>query len=420
MSQFNYTKKPNFLSDGKNIRNKSLASAEVHPSVMGWVGPGAGKSSKKITGLSFASSGANTVSAATCTNYKVTATSTAHGFTPGARVTIAGITPTAYNGKVTIVDVTANTFTYDVAVASLAALSVAGTATGGVVTATCVGHGLIAGQYVLITNSVANTVAEGFNGYVNIITVADANTFTYNTVYVPTSPGTLGKAITAASWVGGIATITATAHGISPSITANVVISGILTNTNYNVAGGVQVKVVDANTLTYPLADPGVTGATFNASSLVTSYGESYKNVEVIVACGVLKAIYDDAMVVPTYTAAMTPIAGTLDVSVGDAIVVTVTPIEDVIVQGAPYVVLTLSGGLVGTRNAVYDPVSSTPTSLVFKYFVATADIAAGITVTPAAATTGGYVGDILPTRKNQKSIVTFSAPAAIAYTVQA
>lgn len=58
----------------------------------------------------------------------VTVTSTGHGFTNGDSITIAGMTPSGYNGTYTITYVDANTFTYPL-VANPGAASVFGTAT---------------------------------------------------------------------------------------------------------------------------------------------------------------------------------------------------------------------------------------------------------------------------------------------------
>lgn len=72
---------------------------------------------------------AKTVSALTQTNGIATATSTSHGFSDGDPVTIAGATPSGYNGDVNINYIDANTFTYPVS-SSLAAATGTITATG--------------------------------------------------------------------------------------------------------------------------------------------------------------------------------------------------------------------------------------------------------------------------------------------------
>jgi type IV pilus assembly protein PilY1 len=112
---------------------------------------------------------------ATKTSKTATATSTAHGFTAGQKITMAGATPTGFNGVVIVETVpTANTFTYTMATAQ--GTSATGTllATSNTVTAVASAHGLTTGQAATI----AGATPAGYNGVFGV-TVADANTFTY-------------------------------------------------------------------------------------------------------------------------------------------------------------------------------------------------------------------------------------------------
>ena len=100
MSQYSYTKKPDYVSDGK--LDRSTAAATVYPSALGWVSGVAGKNNKVTTSITAASAGATT-----------TVVQTAHGLVQGQSVLITGATPAGLNGHVQVASVTdANTFVY--------------------------------------------------------------------------------------------------------------------------------------------------------------------------------------------------------------------------------------------------------------------------------------------------------------------
>lgn len=121
-------------------------------------------------GNSSASSGT-----ATKTTTTATATSTAHGFTAGQTITIAGATPSTFNGVVTVATVpTANTFTYTLSTALGQAATGTITATSNTATATATAHGLNTGNSATISGA----TPSGYNG-TYVVTVIDANTFTY-------------------------------------------------------------------------------------------------------------------------------------------------------------------------------------------------------------------------------------------------
>ena len=123
-----------------------------------------------------------------------TVTLPGHGFANGDLVMITGATPTAYNGVYPIYNVTTNTFSYTVSgsPASPATGSiyvrrvdktVSGIAySGTTATATVANHGFVNGQLVRITGASPTQYDGDF-----IITVVNANTFTYTMASTPGS-----------------------------------------------------------------------------------------------------------------------------------------------------------------------------------------------------------------------------------------
>lgn len=116
-----------------------------------------------------------------------TATVSAHGFTVGQLVTVAGATPSTFNGVWTVASVpTANTFTYQLSTAVGQAATGTITATSNVATAAATAHGLTTGQSVTISGA----TPSGYNGTYTV-TVVDANTFTYSyATSAPLAPAT--------------------------------------------------------------------------------------------------------------------------------------------------------------------------------------------------------------------------------------
>lgn len=203
------------------------------------------------------------------------------------------------------------------------------------------------------------------------------------------------KTITAMTWLGGVVTVTATAHGLVSN--QFIIVTGV-TPVAYN--GYVQVTVTDANTFTYPLAsNPGA----------VTVQGKAAKMYEVVAAISSLDVVNADAIVVPTFTAAVSYPDGTSSVTIGQRIRVTLTAAEPVEVSNTPKIQLTVGAGLI--RQLSYVNAASTSTSLVFEYTTATGDASSAGQVIVAAATNAGYVADVLPKSKRQIATVTFTAP---------
>lgn len=154
---------------------------------------------------------------------------------------------------------------------------------------------------------------------------------------------------------------------------------------------------------------------TYDANNIVpTPKGWVYQPTgEVLVALGNLQAINTDALVVPTFTAAVA-YSGTSSMVTGDVITVTITASEDISVSGTPHIALTIG---VNTRQLTLD--STTHNTAVFKYTIVAGDAATAGNVSVAGTVTGGYVSDVLPEGKEKPvASVTFSAPDTSTTTV--
>jgi len=119
-------------------------------------------------------------SSVTCTpaNYNVaTATAPGHGLATGGSVTIAGASPSTFNGTFTVTVISSSVFTYNFPgpATSQPTGTITVTSTNGTTaTATAPGHGFVQNDTVTI----AGASPAGFDGTF-VITVIDANTFTY-------------------------------------------------------------------------------------------------------------------------------------------------------------------------------------------------------------------------------------------------
>jgi type IV pilus assembly protein PilY1 len=121
-------------------------------------------SNANITALGLGTMTTKTVTSLTSVGTLATATVTAHGFTSGNTVLIAGASPSLYNGTYTIAVVDANTFTY----------TLASSASGNTATAAATAHNLNSGDLLDITGS----TQAGYNVTGAALTKVDANTFT--------------------------------------------------------------------------------------------------------------------------------------------------------------------------------------------------------------------------------------------------
>jgi len=134
-----------------------------------------------------ANPGENATGTITCTpadSTTATATAPGHGLTTGATVTIAGASPSEYDGTHVVTVVSASVFTYAFAGSSTGTATGTITATsygGTTALATAAAHGYATGDYVTLTGA---SPAQ-YNGTF-AISVLDANTFSYT---LPADPG---------------------------------------------------------------------------------------------------------------------------------------------------------------------------------------------------------------------------------------
>ena len=153
----------------------------------------------------------SSVSSITRSTTATITTASAHGFTTGQSVTIAGATQTEYNGTFTITVTGASTFTYAVtgtpaspatgtitAQAAQSVSSITRSTTATITTASA--HGFTTGQSVTI----AGAIQAEYNGTFTIA-VTGASTFTYAVTGTPATPAT--------------GTITAQALPLPPALT---------------------------------------------------------------------------------------------------------------------------------------------------------------------------------------------------------
>ncbi|MGN7612955.1 hypothetical protein ACQZV8_12820 [Magnetococcales bacterium HHB-1] len=194
-------------------------------------------------------------SAAQGTSNTARATLEGHGFSTGDEITIAGASPTDYNGTYSITRVDDNTFTYTLASTPTAAT---GTITAKLATATAFvtlsSHGLSTGDNITVSGASPN----GYNGSYTITKITD-DLFSYplGSSMDETATGTI--TIASASTT---ATATATAHGFLSDESVTISGAGIAA---FN--GTFSITKVDDNTFTYTIASSqGDTSGTITAS----------------------------------------------------------------------------------------------------------------------------------------------------------
>lgn len=209
-------------------------------------------------GMAGHPSGPDTGNCALAYSTLATAVAASHGLTTGATVTIAGATPSAYNGMVTVTVINASTFQYTLG--SNPGGSATGTLTGTpatnlTATATKPGHGLTTGTTVTISGA----SPSGYNG-TYVITVISTSQFTYTLAAGVTSPATGAITVTVFTGTGG---------GTSYGAVATAANHGFATNDTVTISGAVPlvydgtfvINVLDANTFTYALpSNPGSNG----------------------------------------------------------------------------------------------------------------------------------------------------------------
>ncbi|MEO5331046.1 MAG: PilC/PilY family type IV pilus protein [Magnetococcus sp. YQC-5] len=225
-----------------------------------------------------------------------TATSTAHGFLVNDVITVAGASPSAYNGTFTITAKTTDTFTFDTnAASSLAAATRATTgvnitATKGSTTVTVTtsgNHGFSTGEIITI----ANATPSGYNGS-HTITYLTSTTFSYTTTSVLAPQTATG--VTASTGVSTTAVANLTAHGFDNL--ANVTIRGV-TPDDYN--GNYQITKIDNNSFSYTLTTtplPATVTGTAHLTSptaFATLVGHGYSTGNSILVSGATPDVYN-------------------------------------------------------------------------------------------------------------------------------
>lgn len=172
---------------------------------------------------------------------------------------------------------------------------------------------------------------------------------------------TFSVVATEAGWVR-VLTLAGTASSSSTTVTGTSTTFTTSLRVGSKIIVGAQVRTVtaiasDTELTTDTAFNPALSGATL------------LRWEEVVVALGQLLTKKGDAAVVPTFTLAV-PADG--DYDTGAVLTFTVTPSEAVEVVGLPTIAVTIGSTV---RLAVYDPVNSTSTSLLFKYTVVAGDL---------------------------------------------
>lgn len=207
-----------------------------------------------------------------------------------------------------------------------------------------------------------------------------------------------------------VRTLTGTASSSSTTVTGTSTLFTTELRVGSTIIVGTQVRTVTAiasnTSLTTSTAfNPALSGATLT------------KSEEVLVAIGQLVTKDIDGTAVPTFTLAVPADA---DYDTGAVLTFTVTASEAVQVLGLPTIAVTIGSNV---RLAVFDPVNSTGTSLLFKYTVVAGDtdangiavanvITLGTTDEIADVIIGGGDVDIAPTS------LTFTVPTTTGITI--
>lgn len=358
MSQFSYTKKPEWNNDGLRPNH---VSTNVFATPYGWMAPMPGMGGKTVTGITWLTGTA-------------TVTCTGHGLVTGTDCMIYGVSPTGYNGyypSVTVVD--ANTFTVPVSVASLSPLTTptaptgVGSGTGGTVAAAT-----YYAKIVAVDGNGATTLA-GAEVAVGVTTTGATSSIAWSWTAVP-------GAVSYQIWVG-------TATGAETSFFTSTTNSYTQT-TSAGTAG------------TIPTANPG----TYVSGGSVSPRGE------ILAAINSLQATNSALLVIPTFTAAFT-FSNLAHMVTGDVATITLTSTDAVYWNtsgGVPSVTLNVNAT---PRQMTFKPALSTTTSLVFNYTIVAGDVATAGQVTTGTSITlnGGQFLDSAPDSGNEAG--THNAP---------
>lgn len=176
MSQYSYTKKPNWLGDGsRNMMQSSMTSMQgtIIPTYKGWMSPMAGIGAATATSMVWSAS------------VVTVTTSSPHKLVSGKYTMITGATPVAYNGYFPVTVVSPTSFTYPLTsnpgTALIAKTVTAQSWYNGVLTLTIPSHGLQASN---LQSLFAGFTPSLLNGTVEV-SVIDENTIRTS---LPTNP----------------------------------------------------------------------------------------------------------------------------------------------------------------------------------------------------------------------------------------
>ena len=242
---------PSFARGPGNTVNVTNASAPI-----------ATTATTNIASGTSGATGSHNVTGATWTSgthiAKITV-STTSGLSVGSSVTVAGVTPTGYNGTFTVTAVSSTTFSYSLST-NPGTYTSGGTAAWGLITiTTTTAHNLQVDQQVVI----GGVGVTGYNGTFTVLSTPTATTFTYN--------DTSYSGITASG--GG----TVTLYGISESgttVTVNTTVSNGLTANEPVTISGASASAYNSNWVVVSAA-----GASFTftaASGQGVSSGGTY------------------------------------------------------------------------------------------------------------------------------------------------
>ena len=231
-------------------------------------------SANTVSGVYLVRGGSTTVFAST---------SVAHGFLVGQIVQISATSPSAWNGSYTIATASGNNFSFTTptVLPTVTTLGTASTSTVVTVTATVPNHGFSSLDSVIVEGA----VPAGFNGTWTVLTVPNANTFTFSTgsaLASPTTPGTVRPSV-------GKAYATVTAHGYVSG--DQIVIRGA-TPAAFN--GTFTITTVDANNFTYsPTSTPGgpntgtsVTASIRSTTAIAVAFNHGFTNGQTVTIAG--------------------------------------------------------------------------------------------------------------------------------------
>ncbi|MGB1799890.1 MAG: hypothetical protein ACPHLK_03565, partial [Gammaproteobacteria bacterium] len=195
---------------------------------------------------------------------------TGHGFSNGQTVTIAGATPSDYNGTYTITFVDANNFTY-ITTNAIGTTPATGTITASsgfstVASATLADHGLATGDSITVSGAAVNSGTNTYDGTFTV-TKIDNDTFTYTMGSAPTDIVTTLPSFKISTAV--VALVTQVGHGYS-------------TGNSITISGAVDAVGVDTDDYngTFTITKTSDNTYQYTVPLLVTAQGDASGTIE--------------------------------------------------------------------------------------------------------------------------------------------